>query len=156
MNAKFTILAVLIIVGALSFALVSKYRYYDYNDSVCSSSGINIELYMHGTFTQEKPTERSVPYYLLIDIPENKEELMVESAELVSIDTRKSHLFRGDDIKSASGNYVIQNLIIPYEDYEVSLKIKRQDGIDNNFKCTLKRKYSEEYRINFWDNLLSV
>ncbi|MBK0013741.1 hypothetical protein [Stenotrophomonas sp. S41] len=149
--------------------LFDRYSYYDYQKGKCEAAGpVELVVSLVGSFDSGRPRERSSPYYLRVEIVgENKGRVDLSEARLTSSksresvdlgDIRKTEVARqGDPVPVIV--YSVDSLRLDYDDYVFEGAVAT-DPVGRSssvaFTCSLTKSYRSEWRIPFWDALMSV
>jgi len=121
-----------------------------------------------GNFDSGRTRERSSPYYLRVEIVgENEGRVVLSEARLTSLRSRervdlggikRAEVARqGDPVPAVV--YSVDSLRLDYDDYVFEGPVAT-DPVGRSssvaFTCSLTRSYRSEWRIPFWDALMSV
>jgi hypothetical protein len=165
------VLSLLASLGAIVLLLVllfDRYSYYDYHEGKCKAGTVELVVSLVGTFGSDRPEERSSPYYLRVEVVgEKKDRVVLSEARLTSSESRKNvdlggikrvEVARQGDLVPAVV-YLADSLRLEYDDYVfeggvVAESIGRNGEVA--FTCPLTRNYRSEWRIPWWDALMSV
>lgn len=140
-----------------------KYSYHDYVTTSCSADGLHVDADLIGGFAADAPYVRGHPYYLWVRIAAMPE-LAGEPLELASIRLKPIppgqppltiQSIQGENTVGAAVAFVQRGLDMPYVDYELAAEIvspRRHIPL----ACRLVREDTAEWRLPFWDRLLSV
>ncbi|HYQ24424.1 hypothetical protein [Stenotrophomonas sp.] len=156
--------------AALLFVLLfDRYSYYDYHKGKCEAAGpVELVVSLVGNFDSGRTRERSSPYYLRVEIVgENEGRVVLSEARLTSLRSRervdlggikRAEVARqGDPVPAVV--YSVDSLRLDYDDYVFEGPVAT-DPVGRSssvaFTCSLTRSYRSEWRIPFWDALMSV
>ncbi len=156
--------------AALLFVLLfDRYSYYDYHKGKCEAAGpVELVVSLVGNFDSGRTRERSSPYYLRVEIVgENKGRVVLSEERLAASEPRATVDLGGIKRAEAARQgdlgppvvYLADSLRLQYDDYMFD-GVVAADPVGRSssvaFTCTLIRRFRSEWRITFWDALMSV
>jgi hypothetical protein len=166
-----SLLAILGVSLALAVFVAERYHYYDFEEAQCSNLSSALRISLVGTFDPGRPSERGNPYYLRVEVlpmPNARaNHAILSRIKLASVqsgkEVRLGAIKRSEVVNSSSVApvvvYVASKVELPYEDYQVNgVMDMDQNGNRKSVSvaCILKTKYWREWRVPFWDTLMSV
>lgn len=154
------------IIGLFIFGFIyffDWYKYYDYEIESCTSEDLIINLQLIGTYTELLPHQKGNPYFLRIEIKNIINDIYLsEKLEFISPSKNTSlsieAIVKSDSSKGRKGSsiFIVDPISLPYDDYTLKGFLTSKNSTTEKFECKIKRKFHQEFRLTFWDNILSV
>ena len=167
-TAGFALLAAVGLIIALFVLVFDRYVYLDYHKAQCEGLDRPIAAELVGRFEKGRPRIRQGPYNLKIELVQAGAETALEvrqlkmmdissgaNAVLTAPDSKIRKVVREDGVIL----FAVDDLDIPYEDYRLTgelSSIGHAAGKQSAFSCTLKRNRWTEWRLPWFDALMSV
>lgn len=157
---KITLAILLLLIGTFVYWAFDRYEYRDFSVTDCPTG---IEATLTGDYGAESPYIRGAPYTLRLVLASNQVGANLDvSVRLTFIEPSiaKQIVIENSkyDVSEYQGNKIIlmRPINIPYQDYIMKFQMEQQSIGPIYVECKIMRNYSEEIRLRFWDNLLSV
>lgn len=164
----FASLGSLAAVVLLFLIVFDRYSYYDYHEVTCDAGSTQWVAGLFGSFGLDRPRERSAPYYLRVElVGADGDRTVISGLRLTSLAsdvTVDLSTIKRIELERPNGStptvvYLANALRLDYEDYVLTGTVgtdSTHEHARTGFSCSLVRNYSSEWRIYWWDALMSV